>query len=398
MGARTRPRPRAMTRCCEHLLLYEPRTEGHHLAWLGFIVEDLLSAGFRLSLAADLRPQSAPLVHDRLGGMLQELKLFSAYDNLGKRHQDAKAGSVAYCLRHSGAERVFLCAFDEIASDCWRRAAFGGYPPRELHGKLGGIYHRPRFMAAPRWSPNRWMKQLGFRRLLNAGWMRPLLFVDEYLARERAAEFPQTPIFFLPCPCPSGLTGDRNEACRKLGIPTDKTHFLFYGTGARRKGLHLAVEAMLSFTREMPAFLLCAGKQDPAGATGRGLGKLIETGRARLLDRYVSDEEERLVFAAADLVLLPYVHHFGTSAVLYQAMAAGKMVIASDEELLGRLTREHQLGLLFPSGNARALAARLKQAVEMTAVDRAAFKANGARFAEANSRETYRRALLSALA
>ena len=50
-----------------HLLLYEPRVEGHHPGWLRFIVEDLLSAGWRLTLAVDLRAENARQVRERLG-------------------------------------------------------------------------------------------------------------------------------------------------------------------------------------------------------------------------------------------------------------------------------------------------------------------------------------------
>ena len=45
------------------LLLYEPRTEGHHLGWLRFITDDLLSANFQLSIAADLRPARANMLN-----------------------------------------------------------------------------------------------------------------------------------------------------------------------------------------------------------------------------------------------------------------------------------------------------------------------------------------------
>ena len=58
----------ASTSRCEHLLLYEPRTEGHHLGWLRFITEDLLSADVRLSLAVDLRPEAKGKIEDHLSG------------------------------------------------------------------------------------------------------------------------------------------------------------------------------------------------------------------------------------------------------------------------------------------------------------------------------------------
>jgi glycosyltransferase involved in cell wall biosynthesis len=381
----------------EHLLLYEPRTEGHHLGWLRFIADDLLSANFHLSIAADLRPGSRERVEEQLAGLVNDIQLLSAYDETGRRHLDGKARSVAHCLAASGAGNVFLCALDEIASHCWRRTTFGLRLPPELHGHMGGIYHRPRFLAAPKWSLDRCLKFPGFQRLLREGWWRQLLFVDEFLAAELQSAYPAAPIFFLPDPCPPGYDGEAALARSKLEIPTDRRVVLFYGTGARRKGLHLVVEAMRQLPPESSAFLLCAGQQNPTGKTAAGLAQLVRRNRARLLDRYVSIEEEKLCFAASDAVLLPYLNHFGTSGVLSRAMSAAKPVIVSDEQLLGRLTREHQLGFVFPAGRVPALCDTIRQATQLSATDTARFTAATREYAKIYSREAFRAALLRSL-
>ena len=381
----------------KHLLLYEPRTEGHHLGWLRFIADDLLSANFRLAIAADLRPGSRERVEQNLAGLPGEVKLISAYDENGRRHLDGKTRSVAHCLKISGAENVFLCALDEIASHCWRGATFGLRPPAELRGHFGGIYHRPRFLEAPKWSLDRALKISGFQRLLREGWWRQILFADEFLAAELQSENPSAPIFFLPDACPSGYDGDTLAARTQLEILPDRKVFLFYGTGARRKGLHLAVEALLQLPPASPAFLLCAGQQYPTGKTAAGLAQLVRQNRARLLDRYVTVAEEKMCFAASDAVLLPYLNHFGTSGVLSRAMSAGKPVIVSDEQLLGRLTREHQLGLLFPSGNISALAQSLRQMAQLSAAEVKSFTVAAHRYAKTYSRAAFRTALLRSL-
>ncbi len=381
-----------------HLLLYEPRTEGHHLGWLRFMAEDLLAANFRLSIAADLRSGSRERVEQQLAGLLDDLHLLSAYDETGRRHLDGKARSVAHCLQASGAENVFLCALDEIASHCWRRATFGLRPPAALRGRMGGIYHRPRFLARPKWSPDRWMKSPGFQRLLRECWWRQMLFVDEFLAAELQSAYPASPIFFLPDPCPPGYDGNPITARTKLEIPRDRKVLLFYGTGARRKGLHLAVEALRQLPPESPAFLLCAGQQNPSGKTAAGLAQLVRQNRARLLNRYVTVEEEKMCFAASDAVLLPYLNHFGTSGVLSRAMSAGKPVIVSDEQLLGRLTRERRLGLVFPSGNIPTLRDRIRQMTRLSATGAAPFAAAARDYSKIYSREAFRAALLASLA
>ncbi len=380
-----------------HLLLYEPRTEGHHLGWLRFITDDLLSANFRLSLAVDLRQEAKSKIEDHMSDLLSQVNLLSAYNDSGRRHGDGKAGSVAFCLRQSGADNVFLCEFDEIASACFRRAALGFLPPIEMRGRMGGIYHRPRFTIAPRWSLNRRLKEFGFQRLLLHGWLRQVLLLDEYLARDCQAAFPHAPIFFLPDPCPPDYNGDSDHARRQLGVPVDRCVFLFYGGGYRRKGLHLAVEAMLGLPPEDKSFLLCVGQQDPKGKTARGLEQLVHQGQAGVINRYVSVAEEKLSFAACDVVLLPYLDHFGTSGVLSRAMAAGKMVIVSDEQLLGRLTKHHELGLLFPSGSIEELRKRIGEAAAMPAERRASWSVAARNYAKQYSREAFRNALLSSI-
>ena len=149
---------------------------------------------------------------------------------------------------------------------------------------------------------------------------------------------------------------------------------------------------------ESPVFLLCAGQQNPSGKTATSLAQLVRQNRACLLDRYVTVEEEKMCFAASDAVLLPYLNHFGTSGVLSRAMSAGKPVIVSDEQLLGRLTRERRLGLVFPSGSIPALRDRMNQMAGLSATGAAPFAAAARDYAKTFSREAFRVALRASLA
>jgi glycosyltransferase involved in cell wall biosynthesis len=222
--------------------------------------------------------------------------------------------------------------------------------------------------------------------------------VDEFLAREQQALLPDAPIFFLPDPSPPGYDGDRDTARKQWQLPPEKCVLLFYGTGARRKGLDLAVAALLRLPVDSPAFLFCVGQQNPAGETARGLDLLVGQNRARLVNRYVSVAEEKSCFAASDFILLPYLNHFGTSGVLSRAMAAARPVIISDEQLLGRLTREQGLGLLFPSGQVEKLSQCLKQAAALSPAEIKPYATAAHAYARRYSRAGYRDALLASLA
>ncbi len=301
---------------------------------------------------------------------------------------------IAALLEQTAADLVFLPNLDEIGSEMTRRAAFGVMPPSSLHGRLGGIYFRPRFLASFGFSPNLWLKARGFKRLLRDGWFSHLLLPDPYLHAELKAREPQAPVFFLPDFFPADFAADRAAARRQFDLPAGRRVFLFYGAGYRRKGLGLAVQAMLSASASTPAFLLCAGRHGADRTVAQGLDRLMQQGRARVIDRYVSDEEEKLLFAASDVALLPYRKHFGSSGVLVRAIGAGLPVIASDEQLIGRLVREHGLGILFSPGDADALRHAIERAAQASEEEMARWQAAARKAAPTWTRRAFRDALL----
>lgn len=376
------------------MLIYEPSVEGHHVGYLKFVTEDLLGAGYRLTLAIDVRPEPYQRIRAQMADLLERVSVIPVGDASGRLVGGGKTRAIAASLAQSGADFVFLNNLDEIGSAMLRRAAVGLMPPAALRGRLGGIYHRPRFLGPCGYSPNLWFKAIGFWRLMRGGWFSHLLLVDPYLQATLKARQPSAPVFFLPDGCPANFTADKRDARRRFDLPENKRVLLFYGGAYRRKGLHLAVEAMLGLPPNVPAFLLCAGQQVHDHKVARGLAKLVNQGRALVINRYVSVEEEKQLFAASDLVLLPYIKHFGISGVLVRAVGAGLPVIVSDEELLGRLVREHGLGPLFRSGDASALRQVIEQTARVSDAEMSRWQAAARAWAPNCSREAFREALV----
>jgi glycosyltransferase involved in cell wall biosynthesis len=267
-------------------------------------------------------------------------------------------------------------------------------PPALLRGVIGGIYVRPRFLAGGILSPNQTLKKWGFARLLRGGWLSQLLLLDEYLHASLKAANPNAPVYFLPDPSPDFHGPGKAAAREQMRLPPNARIFLFYGGPYKRKGLDLAVAAMRELPAESRAFLLCVGRQPADPALSREITRLAETNRACQINRFVSTAEEELSFAACDAVLLPYRKHFGSSGVLSRAAAAGKPVIASDEELIGRRVREHGLGLLFPSGNAAGLRQCIEQMANLPEVQLEERSKAAKKYSLLCSREAFRRALL----
>lgn len=378
----------------EHLLIYEPRLGGHHLTWLRYITEDFLSVGMKLTLAVDLRSGSRHLIEQKFADLTDKIKIISAYAKDEKYKGGSRTASLCLCLQESAAQEVFMPNFDEIASATLRRAAFGIMPPQSLHRRLSGIYFRPRFMDNHYWPVGNMIKQLGFTRLCQGGWLNNLYLLDEYLIDHAADKWSDCRFHFLPDVWSGDYSHNQKTAREKLQVPADKFVYLNYGIGTRRKGLHLITKAMSNFELPEGAFLLCAGKIDDPELQ-RGVAELEKRGLARVINRYVSDEEEELCFAACNTVLLPYVKHFGSSGVLSRAAAAGKFVIVSDEGLIARRVREHNLGLLFKPEDVESLWNCIIEAFKINKNQKSSFQDSAYHYAESCSRAIFRTALSS---
>lgn len=379
------------------ILIYEPRVDGHHVGWLRFITEDLLGAGLPLSLALDTRPEAMKRIENQMGDLLPRVQILSALPQPNDPSKITSPARVAACLKESGAALAFLANFNDIASATFRRATFGLMPDQSLRGRLGGIYFRPLFLNASALSPNQALKQIGFNRLVRNGWLNPLLMIDPLLQGIAVKKYPGAPIHLLADPYPEHFQADRAVARRQFNLPDGKFVFLFYGGGYKRKGLHLVAEAMLKMSAPGRAYLLCAGLQPENEELARNLGTLQSQGRATIINRYVSAEEEKQLFAACDMVLLPYLHHLDGSGVLSRAAGAGKPALASDEYLIGHVVRNYNMGVLFPSGNVTALKKALMHAAEASNEELARWQTGAQDYAGKCTRAAFRSTLVASI-
>lgn len=179
------------------------------------------------------------------------------------------------------------------------------------------------------------------------------------------------------------------ETRARLGIGPGRRMLLLFGSLDPRKGVRELLEALGSLPDDTvrEAALVMAGE---SVAVQREVAAAVETLQARgalqivHLDAFVPDAEMHRLFAAADLVLLPYQRHVGSSGVLVRAAAAGVPVLGQDYGMMGALLDEHRLGLAVdttsPAAIARGLARFLDPAVPYP------FDASAARaFAAANT-------------
>jgi phosphatidylinositol alpha-mannosyltransferase len=128
----------------------------------------------------------------------------------------------------------------------------------------------------------------------------------------------------------------------------------FVGQAVERKGLPVLLRAFEGLRREMPAELTLIGA-DPAEVEPL----LIEREGITVLGR-VDDERKHAALAEADVLCAPSLGGESFGMVLTEAFAAGTPVVASDIAGYRDVVTHGEDGLLFPRGDAMALAETLR--------------------------------------
>lgn len=276
--------------------------------------------------------------------------------------------------------------------------------------RLSGIYFRPSFhyRALGRGAHTRRarlddrLKRALLRRSLANPHVSTVFTLDPYAVAPVQALAPQrVRVQHLPEPIDTSVaSGESREATRRrFGVEDGRALLLLYGSLDPRKGVTelLAALAALPPPLARRACLFMAGETTgQADAIAAGVNVLRARGEVQVIhiDRFVLDDEMRPVFAAADLVLLPYQQHVGSSNVLIRAASAGVPVLGPHYGMLGARIAEHQLGLSVNTADPEAIAKGLAQALDLDRVipfDPAA----AAALARANSDEAMAGALLA---
>ncbi|MDY0149016.1 MAG: glycosyltransferase [Kiritimatiellia bacterium] len=158
--------------------------------------------------------------------------------------------------------------------------------------------------------------------------------IEQVLREEMGVKTPST---ILPIGTETHVVpADRENAWVKYGIPPGRKLLMFFGTLDWRKGLDVLLDAF----EQLPSgeyFLLIGGGQPvriqhrPEYITWHA--KLMERVKANPAIRhigFVPDDDLPLLFAAADLVVLPYVVPQIMSAVINHAASYERPFIGSD--------------------------------------------------------------------
>jgi alpha-1,3-rhamnosyl/mannosyltransferase len=219
---------------------------------------------------------------------------------------------------------------------------------------------RPDLVPWPRPAPlHRWLYRRAVRASIRSA--AAIVTLSEASRSDIVERLPaaSSKIEVVPCAVPRWFRPAEAEASAIFRAPFGgRPYWLYFGGFDPRKGVDLLVEAMARAfpdRRRAPPLVL-AGAVNPLAE--RIARSAEERGLLVHLPGYIPDFQLGALFGGAELFLYPSRYEgFGIPPLL--AMAAGTPCVASDAAAIREVVGD--AALLFPSGDAAALSARLAE-------------------------------------
>ena len=350
----------------KNLLIIEPHMNGHHGVYLRWIVRGALERNCRVLIGTFEDSQGHPLFKSILDESQGTLEVITFPTPARDYMSNASIGGLlrrelAYrklfrqfyykTLQRTRPDFVFLPFLDY----CTYAIALLGSPFGQT--PWAGIVMRPAFhykvmgIIGPR-SLLLMPKKLLFFRLLAQKKLRSLFTIDpslfEYLKTGSSSSGQKA--HYLRDPAEFKDNIEKDIARWLLCLPKEAIVLLVYGTINYRKAVDALLLAAAHPNFPANVHILLAGRQGPKAECllRSNLGeRLMSSGRLHEINKYLTDEEESMVFKAADIVWLVHRKHYTMSGTLVQAGRIGLPVVACEEGLIGWFAKKYDLGVLL---------------------------------------------------
>ncbi len=392
------------------LLIFEPDAEGHALEWLQHLIAfDGAGVDIFVLAAAPLCEALARSMPAAATARVRLLPLSRIERRLCLQRPLPLAALARWWIvrRHlarTAADSAFFLMLDLQSLPLALGLGVGG--PR-----ISGILFRPsvHYGAIGPYEPSSQerrrdrRKEILYRRMLANPAVKRVFSLDPYFpvyaqSHYRHGEKVQP----LPDPAhPLVNVAPAAAGSVEAWPPKGRTAFLLFGYLAERKGPLAVLDALDLLPPHIVrrVAVLFAGRVDPALQEPIELRRRMLAVRQpelllRIDDRRLDSGELTALVRRSDVVLAPYQRFVGSSGVLLWAAVAGRPVLAQEFGLVGRLTRDHKLGVSVDCGDPVTLAGEIARMVECgpaTLIDQTA----AAQFVSAHSPQRFASLVLS---
>ena len=355
-----------------YVVIIEPNFSGHRWRYVEWIAQTCLEAGYPCLVVTENSNEDHRLAREIMAAKREDLQI--AFVDAESQRHGRGLKRLSYARYHAyfklaydsvkRAERVrlvvvpyadyFLHALPMLGTP-FGRAPWIGITMRTTfhHGKVG--------VRTPGRPLVNLLKSLLFRRAVHTKGLRTLLSIDPTLPEWVGRKKPRhgASVEYVADPFPDVKAEDPLVARERLGLDPAGRYLLVYGSISERKGICELAEALAGM-KNAPTLLLAGEQDQDIRGFMRAFIPILKPAPV-ILDRFISNEMERDLFSACDVVWLGYKGHYGMSGVLVQAYRFDKPVVATSDGLIGWFCRGGQLGPCLDDLSAQSITRALDQ-------------------------------------
>jgi glycosyltransferase involved in cell wall biosynthesis len=373
-----------MKKTCDPLevLVIEPHTAGHHGPYLQWMVETLVEHGHNVTVMTLGESLFHPILKRLISASTHAVKVVAPERSI--QHNKSYSGAVGQMVRELSYWKMFRGWYRRTSVKKKPDVVLVPYLDYCLYaiGLLGspfgntpwvGVAMRPSFhyrdtgVIAPKPSLAG-LKRALFFWLLSNKHLRKLLTIDEPLFEYLNLNAKHChKVTFLPEPYDVGTVPEPAVAKSKYGFDTQRKLIMVYGAIALRKGAVSLLRAIADQRCPESVDVLFAGKlsEDMHELLGESwVQVLLNTQRLKVIDRFISVEEESDLFSAADIIWLGYLGHYTGSGVLVQAARTGRPIIGCEDGIIGWQAKRYEMGVVVRPNNLASVVSGIRTLIE----------------------------------
>lgn len=163
---------------------------------------------------------------------------------------------------------------------------------------------------------------------------------------------------------------DRSEKRKELGIPKEAIVVLYCGSWTKWKGVHLLIQSIGELKKETPSIHLITAWGEPYDWYDDRKRELDDLVRSSRLDKSIIEvgivNDMHNLMSASDIFVAPFINIDGVAdppLSVLEAMACGKIVIATRVGSLSEIIKDGYNGFLVNPNDSHALTNGLRKAI-----------------------------------
>lgn len=330
------------------LSIIEPLCGGHHGTYLSWLVQGALESGFNPEIVTtqkcidseDFRLNIDSFINCRTVGALDLSpdKIPKLIGQFVVRQRAARwlARAIDSIGQDSEVLLPYLDMFTYQIATNYRLLSSHAWSGISMSAK----FHHSECLLNKNPSQRDKLEKYLFVRLLLHPKLRSVFCLDPLLPDYLSRSHPNvvTKLIYLPDPANTHQIHSKIVARQKLGIPADRFMILCYGNLDPRKGLRELAEATMQPLFPANTIVVLAGVVTKATRDLMGSGMFAASLHSKKIivdDRFMTHDEESVLFSAADLTWLGYTNFYQMSGVFARSLAYEVPVLGTTAGLIG---------------------------------------------------------------